>query len=111
MYVLKFTKAAVENIKGLPKNTRNALRRELERVVAIDPNACSDPLTGPLAGYRSYHFETHRVVFRVFEDLKAIAVVGIGSKSTAPGIYERLEKLAYSGKLAESVLSTLRLFS
>ena len=110
MYVLKFTAGAVENIKEMPKGARNALRKKLETIVARDPESCSESLTGPLAGYRSYHFDERRIVFRIFDDLNAIAVVGVGLKMPVPGIYERLEALAHTGKLADSVLSTLRMF-
>lgn len=113
MYVLKFTSDALGNINALPKNVRNALKRELRDKVQTDPVRCSLELSEPLKGYRSFHFGKYRVVFRVYEDLAAIAVVGVGEKipSSQSDIYKRLERLAKRGKLADTLLSTLKMFS
>jgi len=108
-YAAKFTAYALEDVKALPRNTRNALKRELLTLLG-DPAGGSEELGEPLAGFRSFHFRDYRVVFRIYEDLNAIAVVGIGDKSTAEGAYKRLELLASTGKLADSVLATLKLF-
>ena len=106
MYDLRFTADAVSDIKRLPKNIRNSLRGKLEKTVQKDPSRCSQLLAEPLAGFRSFHFGNYRVVFRVYEDLKAIAVVGVGAKSgdRHAEIYKRLENLANTGKLADFVL-------
>ena len=52
-------------------------------------------------------------MYRIYEDLNAIAVVGVGKETNDPSsdVYKRLESLAHSGKLADTVLRTLRLFS
>jgi addiction module RelE/StbE family toxin len=111
LYVSKFTSHALEDIRGLPKNVRNALKREFEKKIHRDPFACSEPLIGPLAGFRSFHFRDYRVIYRVYEDLKVIAVVGAGKKDRAhyADIYRKLELLAKSGKLAEEYLRAIRL--
>jgi len=53
------------------------------------------------------------VVYQVFEDLKIVAVVGIGRKDRHHHgeIYKRLELLARSGQLAAAVLDTYRSIS
>lgn len=113
MYIAQFTPKAIEDIKRLPKNTRTSLKKEFEKTILRDPAGCSDDLTEPLAGFRSFHFRDYRVVYRIYEDLNAIAVVGVGKKTGDPNsdVYKRLESLATSGKLADTVLRTLRLFS
>jgi mRNA-degrading endonuclease RelE of RelBE toxin-antitoxin system len=113
LYVAKFTPDAVEEVRALPKNIRNALKREFKKTLLVEPVGCSVTLQEPLAGFRSFHFGGYRVVFRVYEDLKLIAVVGVGRKSSLPhsDIYRRLEKLAETGKLADSVLTTIRRLS
>jgi len=113
LYLAKFTPAAIEDIKGLPKNTRTSLKKEFEKMILNDPLGCSEALTEPLAGFRSFHFREYRVIYRIYEDLNAIAVVGIGRKSNDPSsdVYKRLESLASSGRLADTVLRTLRLLS
>jgi mRNA-degrading endonuclease RelE of RelBE toxin-antitoxin system len=113
VYCSKFTPDALENAKALPKNVRNALKKEFERELHVDPVSCSVPLGGDLEQFRSFHYGDYRVVFQVFDDIKAIAVVGIGQKDAHhhAEIYKQLEVLAQSGKLAETVLETYRSLS
>ena len=113
MYIAKFTDDAIANIKALDKGVRNSVRKAIEEKVLRDPTGCSEELSEPLAGFRSFHFGEYRLVYRVYEDLKAIAVVGIGVKSADPesDIYKRLERLADSGRLADRFLARIRLFS
>ncbi len=111
MFAAKFTAAALEDVRRLPKNVRNALKKEFSRSLLRDPVACSEALGEPLAGFRSYHFGKYRVVFKVYQDLSAIAVVGLGKKSSKPSVYDKLEKLAATGKLAEKFLAAVKLVS
>jgi len=108
LYRSKFTDEAIVDLKKLPKNIRNALKTEFEKKIHIDPIGCSEELMGPLKDFRSFHLEQYRVVYRVFEDLETIAVVGIGQKddSHQAEIYKQLETLAQSGQLAKAVLDT-----
>ena len=98
------------DVKRLPKNVRNSLRKEIERVVLRDPVVCSEPLSGPLAQFRSFHHGEYRVVYRVFDDLGALVFVGVGKKNAAhyAEIYKKLESLVEAGELADSLLRNLR---
>jgi mRNA-degrading endonuclease RelE of RelBE toxin-antitoxin system len=113
LYISKFTDTACEQIKRLPKNIRNSLKKEFRKTIECDPVGCSEELSGVLADFRSYHFSEYRVIYRVFEDLRAIAVVGVSKKNPDhhTDIYKRLEALAKSGEIADTVLKTMRLFS
>ena len=113
MYTSKFTSDALDNIKKLPRNVRNALKREFKHKIHIDPIGCSEPLSGPLESFRSFHYGDYRVIYRVFDDIKAVSVVGIGKKDRnhQTEIYKKLEQLAQSGKLAAAVLDTYRSIS
>jgi mRNA-degrading endonuclease RelE of RelBE toxin-antitoxin system len=113
LYRSKFTSDALENARKLPKNVRNALKKEFQQKIHRDPIGCSEPLTGPLEKFRSFHYGDYRVIFRVFEDLKIVSVVGIGKKDKhhQAKIYKQLEGLARSGELAASVLETFRSLS
>ena len=110
MHCSKFTDEAVENIKRLPKNVKNALKKEFEKKIHVDPIGCSEPLTGLLEGFRSFHFEDYRVVYKVIEDVRTVAVVAIGKKNKGhqTDLYKRLEALAKTGRLAKAVLETYR---
>jgi mRNA-degrading endonuclease RelE of RelBE toxin-antitoxin system len=110
VYRSQFTADALRDIKSLPKNVKNALKKEFQKKIHVNPVGCSEPLTGQLASFRSFHFGAYRVVYRVFADLGVVAVVGIGRKDEAhqAEIYKKLEELASKGKLAEAVLRSLR---
>ena len=110
MYCSKFTPDALASIKELPRNVKNRLKKEFEKKIHINPTGCSEPLTGELEGFRSFHFGDYRVVYKVFEDIHAVSVVGIGKKDKNhyTNLYKRLENLAKQGKLAEAVLETYR---
>ncbi len=113
MYILKFTDEGLQDVKDLPKNVRNSLKKEMVEKVQRDPIGCAEPLQGVLAGWYSFHFLKYRVIYKVFEDLGAVSVVGIGTHDPDVDldIYRRLEAAVQSGKIAESVLLTLRGFT
>jgi mRNA-degrading endonuclease RelE of RelBE toxin-antitoxin system len=114
VYVLKFTSDAIVDIKTLiPKSVKGPLQKELRDRVAVDPIGCSHELHEDLEGYRSFVWQDHRVVYRVFEDHKAVAVVGVGLRSapSTENVYRKLETLARTGKLAQGVLFSLRGFT
>lgn len=112
MYLVQFTDDALENVRRLPKNVRNRLKEEI-REVAKDPYGCSKGLREPLKGFRSFSFGDYRVIFKVYEDLRAIGIAGIGRRDprSQADVYKKLHALAEEGKLAEKVLATLRGFS
>ena len=109
MYSLKFTDSGHADVRALSKDRRNSLKKALSDL-ARSPVSRSTELHGPLSGFRSFHWRRYRIVFRIFEAQKVVAVVGIGERDpqSASNIYRRLEALAASGELAESILTTLR---
>jgi mRNA-degrading endonuclease RelE of RelBE toxin-antitoxin system len=113
LYRSFFTDDALENIKKLPKATRNSLKKEFQKKIHVNPIECSDPLSKPLENFRSFHYGDYRVVYQVFEELKAVSVVAVGKKDRhhQSEIYKQLEALAERGKLASAVLETLRSLS
>ena len=109
-YVLKFTGSAVADIKTIiPKHLKGPLQKDLLAKVAAD----SHELHEGLEGYRSFTWQEYRVVYRVFDDLLAVAVVGVGLRSpqSSENIYRKLETLARTGELAQGVLFSLRGFT
>ena len=113
MYCSKFTDEALENLKKLPKNVRNALKKEFQKKIHVNPIECSEPLSGLLEPYRSFHYGDYRVVYLVIEDIRAVTVVGIGKKDKdhRTDLYHRLQDLAKKGRLAEAILETYRVIS
>lgn len=113
MYSSKFTDGALEDIRKLPKNVRNALKKEFQKKIHVDPVSCSEELSGILGDFRSFHYGDYRVVYRVFADIKTVSVVGVGKKNRdhRTDLYKRLEALARKGRLADAVLETYRSIS
>lgn len=113
VYRSQFTDDAKVDVRALPKNIKNSLKKEFEKVVHVDPVGCSEALGGELSDFRSFHHEEYRIIFRVFEDIEAIAVVGVGQKNSdhQAQVYHHLEKLARTGQLAATVLDTYRSLS
>ena len=107
--VLRFSEDAHADIKALPKNVRNLLKKELQKLAA-NPRGVSLELREPLHGFRSYHWRNHRIIFMISDELETLAVAAGGKR--LPGahadVYRKLEQLACEGKLAEQILSTLR---
>jgi mRNA-degrading endonuclease RelE of RelBE toxin-antitoxin system len=113
LYRSSFTSQAFEDFKRLPKNVRNSLKREFTQKIHIHPIDCSEALSGPLEAFRSFHYRNYRVVYQVLEDLKIVALVGVGKNDLHHHgeIYKRLADLASRGKLAAAVLNTYRSIS
>ena len=111
-YKIQFTADGLNDAKHLPKGVRNSLAKELKNKLAKDPLSCSEELREPLAGWRSFHCGKYRVIFKLYKEMKLIAVAGIGEHSSQPtrDIYRKLELLAKRGRLAEDILAALRGF-
>ena len=112
-YKIQFTADGLKDAKNLPKSVRNSLAKELKNKLAKDPLSCSEELRDPLAGWRSFHCGKYRVIFKLYNAMKLIAVAGIGqhSSQSAQDIYRKLELLAKRGRLAEDILAAFRSFS
>jgi mRNA-degrading endonuclease RelE of RelBE toxin-antitoxin system len=113
VYTIKFTTDGLDDVKALPKGDKNALKTELIKKLSINPKQCGEPLLPPLGGWYSFHYLEYRVIYRVYDDLLAIAIAGVGkhNKDVEKDIYRRLEDAAKNGRLAESVLVALRDFT
>lgn len=114
MYALEFTADAIAGIKTtIPKHLKGPLRKELLGKVAVDPVGHSHELHYDLEGYRSFVWRKYRVVYKVFEEMRTVAVVGVGllAPQSAENLYRKLEALARTGELAEGVLFSVRGFS
>jgi mRNA-degrading endonuclease RelE of RelBE toxin-antitoxin system len=111
-YKIQFTADGLKDAKNLPKGVRNSLVMEMKSKLAQDPLQCSEELREPLAGWRSFHSGKYRVIFKLYERMKLIAVAGIGQHSSqaTQDIYRKLEVVAKRGRLAEDILAALRGF-
>ena len=112
MYTPKFTPAAIDNIKTLPKNVKNSLKTAILETLVEDPEGSSIALRDALSEFRSFHWRDYRVVFKIDEDLRVLAIVAVGKKTKNPdqNLYKQLELAADRGELAKKVLGTLKGF-
>ena len=113
MYLIKFSTEGLADVVGLKKNEKNFLKREIRDRLAKDPVGNSYELHGALKDYRSAHIGPFRVIFKVYEELMGIAIVGIGKhdSSAKVGVYRRLEALVSQGHFAEQVMAVLKGFT
>ncbi|MCI0407079.1 MAG: hypothetical protein L0191_00730, partial [Acidobacteria bacterium] len=67
-------------------------------------------LREPLRGWGSFHFGENRVIYKIFDDLLAVGIAGVGKHNpdASLDIYRRLEAVAKTGRLAETILVTMK---
>jgi len=108
-FALRFTPDAAAEIKKLDGSIAKQLRSVLEKKLCVDPEGYGLPLRGPLAGYWKHEFANHRVVYRIYQIERVVAVcaVGIRKQGDVQDIYNQLSKVMRSGRLAEQVVSVL----
>ena len=112
MFAVCFTDDAVRDVKALRKAVRNSLRKAIMGTLAVDPVRHSTELRSPLEQFRSFHWRRYRVVFKVYAERRAVAIVGLGERAAQSrwNIYRRLEELARQGGRANAILTTMRGF-
>ena len=67
-YVIKFTDDGLQDVRALPKNVKNFMKKELRARLSKDPLSGSLPLNPPLGKFRSCHIGEYRVLFHVAEN-------------------------------------------
>jgi mRNA-degrading endonuclease RelE of RelBE toxin-antitoxin system len=109
-FQLRFTPDAAADIQSLHGSIRDQLRKVLEKKLAVNPEGYGLPLRGALANFWKHEFGNHRVIYRIYPQLRVVAIcsVGIRKQGDAADIYRQLESVAKSGRLAEQLASVLK---
>jgi mRNA-degrading endonuclease RelE of RelBE toxin-antitoxin system len=109
-YQLRFTLGAANDIQGLDGSLRSQLRKVLGKKWAVNPEGYGLPLRGALANFWKHEFANHRVIYRIYPQLRVVAIcaVGIRKQGDAADIYRQLESVAKSGRLADQLASVLK---
>jgi mRNA-degrading endonuclease RelE of RelBE toxin-antitoxin system len=109
-FQLRFTPDAATDIHSLDGGVRNQLRKVLEKKLAVNPEGYGLPLRGALANFWKHEFANHRVIYRIYPQLRVVAIcaVGIRKQGDAADIYRQLESVAKSGRLAGQLASVLK---
>ena len=109
-FQLRFTPDAAADIRDLDGSVRNQLRKVLEKKLAVNPEGYGLPLRGALANFWKHEFANHRVIYKIYPQIRVVAIcaVGIRKQGDAANIYRQLESVAKSGRLAEQLASVLK---
>jgi mRNA-degrading endonuclease RelE of RelBE toxin-antitoxin system len=109
-FELRFTADAAANIRGLDGSVRKQLRKVLEKKLAVNPEGYGLPLRGALANYWKHEFGNHRIIYRIYSQLRVVAVcaVGVRKQGDAEDIYRKLAAVAETGRLAEQIAAVLK---
>jgi mRNA-degrading endonuclease RelE of RelBE toxin-antitoxin system len=109
-FELGYTEDAASDIKRLDGSVKKHLRKVLEKKLAVDPESYGLPLRGALAGYWKHEFATHRIIYRVYQDRRIVAVCAVGPRKQgdAEDVYNQLNAVAETGRLAGQVASVLK---
>ncbi len=108
-YEVRFTEDARRDVGALDGSIRKRLRKALESKLASQPSHHGSPLTGILAGFWSHHFASHRVIYRIYDDLKIVLVCAVGSRRAGheTDVYRKFEAIVAAGKAARQILEAL----
>jgi mRNA-degrading endonuclease RelE of RelBE toxin-antitoxin system len=109
-FELGYTEDAAGDIKRLDGSVKKRLRRVLEKKLAVDPEGYGLPLRGALAGYWKHEFATHRIIYRIYKDHRIVAVCAVGPRKQgdAEDIYNQLNAVAETGRLAHQIATVLK---
>ena len=109
-FELGYTEDAASDIKRLDGSVKKHLRKVLEKKLAVDPESYGLPLRGALAGYWKHEFATHRIIYRVYKHRRIVAVCAVGphKQGDAEDVYNQLNAVAETGRLAGQVASVLK---
>jgi mRNA-degrading endonuclease RelE of RelBE toxin-antitoxin system len=109
-FELRYTEDAATEIGKLDGSVKKQLRKVLEKKLAVDPEGYGLPLRGPLTGYWKHEFATHRIIYRIYKDPRTVAVCAVGPRKQgdAEDIYNQLNAIAKTGRLADQIASVLK---
>lgn len=112
-YSIRFTADAKRDAQALDGSVQKQLRKILEKKLAFHPAQYGDPLVGVLKGYWSHHFAVHRVVYRIYDDIKLVLVCAVGARRAGhlSDVYRQFEALVDVGRTAQQILEVLRSLS
>lgn len=110
-YEILFTDEAMADVQSLDGSIKKRLRKALTGKIGVEPEQYGTPLRGNLAGYWKHEFASHRVIYRIYADRKLAAVCAVGTRKGLheTDVYHQLEALAKIGRLAEQILTVVKL--
>jgi mRNA-degrading endonuclease RelE of RelBE toxin-antitoxin system len=109
-YTIRFTADAKREVESLDGSVRKQLRKILEKKLAFHPEQYGEPLAGVLKGYWSHHFAAHRIIYRMYDDVRLVLVYAVGARRAGhmSDVYRHFETLVEAGRTAQQILDVLR---
>ena len=109
-YTIGFVAAAKQDVASLDGSIKKRLKKALTDKLAVDPEGYGTPLRGDLVGYWKHEFASHRVIYRIYADKRMIVICAVGKRQGehVSDVYQRLEAIVETGKLAEQILTVLK---
>jgi len=109
-YEILFTEDAKYEIANLDGSIKSRLKKVLEKKLAADPAGYGLPLRSILTGFLKHEFAEHRIIYQIPPGEKKIVLVcAVGPRKAGDvvDVYNQLEKVAESGKLAAQIRAVL----
>jgi mRNA-degrading endonuclease RelE of RelBE toxin-antitoxin system len=108
-FELAYTLDAAAEIKKLDGSVRKQLKKVLEKKLAVDPKSYGSPLRGSLTNFWKHEFGSHRVIYRIYSERRIVAICAVGPRKQGDmaDIYNQLEAIAETGRLAAQIASVL----
>jgi mRNA-degrading endonuclease RelE of RelBE toxin-antitoxin system len=109
-FEIKFTLDGLKDVQRLDGSIKRKLKNALNKKLASDPLGYGTPLRDPLVNYYKREFATHRLIYRVYADRNLVVICAVGPRKSGDvqDVYEQLNKVVQSGRVAAQIQAVLQ---
>lgn len=109
-FEIKFTLDGLKDVQRLDGSIKRKLKNALDKKLASDPLGYGTPLRAPLVNYYKHQFATHRLIYRVYADRNLVVICAVGPRKSGDvqDVYEQLNKVDQSGRVAAQIQAVLQ---
>jgi mRNA-degrading endonuclease RelE of RelBE toxin-antitoxin system len=109
-FEIKFTLDGLKDVQRLDGSIKRKLKNALNKKLASDPLGYGTPLRAPLVNYYKHEFATHRIIYRVYADRNLVVICAVGPRKSGDvqDVYEQLNKVVQSGRVAAQIQAVLQ---
>jgi mRNA-degrading endonuclease RelE of RelBE toxin-antitoxin system len=109
-FEIKFTLDGLKDVQRLDGSIKRELKNALNKKLASDPLGYGTPLRAPLVNYYKREFATHRLIYRVYADRNLVVICAVGPRKSGDvqDVYEQLNKVVQSGRVAAQIQAVLQ---
>jgi mRNA-degrading endonuclease RelE of RelBE toxin-antitoxin system len=108
-YEVKFIDFAKDQVRDLDGSVKTRVYKACSKKLAVSPDGYGTSLSGPSVNYWKYEFGSHRIVYRIYEDLMWVVVCYVGPRKQGDveDVYRQLLPLVKAGKIVEQLRSII----